>query len=111
MENKLIEVRNTCTCIVVLATKLTSEEARERAMLRRCGYGLNDPMILITDISSLSTAYSQYDWNNRSMFTAHQYIKDNWDKIETGDTVDVPMIRGESDTPLGTDIHPEEYYE
>jgi hypothetical protein len=45
------------------------------------------------------SAYDPYDWNDRTMQTAHNYIAKNFDDLSNGDVVDVEYILEETDEP------------
>lgn len=103
LENKILEVRDRATFISVLAVQMNpafpNGEWIETLHLRRCGYGDGD-MILMTRLDGSGKATTDpYDWNDRTMQTAHQYITANWSLLKTGDVVDVEYILKETESP------------
>ena len=107
METKLLEVRDRATFIPVIAVLMTAmhkEEAgevysfAEEFMLRRAGYSLESPLVALSYAKADGRPfdYDPYSWSNRTMQTAHRYIQEHWNELESGDVVDVEFILGES---------------
>ena len=44
-------------------------------------------------------AYDAYDWRDRTMQVAHDYIEKNWGDLVDGAVVDVQFILGETAAP------------
>ena len=100
MEVKLFEVRDAGTFIPVIAILLGHRREPERYLLRRCGYDLNRPNIMMTLLSGERSASCDiYHWNNRTLRRAHQHLYEKWDEMESGEVVDVEFIQGLTDTP------------
>lgn len=100
MNSKMFEVRDRGTCISVVATKLQSPNKSEEFLLGRAGFhGNGFPSVLLTHMETFESTYDAYKWNNRSMMTAHRYIQQNFDNLETGDVIDVEYILGETKVP------------
>lgn len=93
METKLIEIRDRGTFIPAMATKVAGSE---HWLLKASGYG-HRPYIILTKLTGPECQYDPYKWGNaRTMQTAHQYIIDHWDQLQSGDMVDVRVLLGES---------------
>lgn len=104
MEVKLLEVRDRATFIPVMAISVEDSNDAQRYLLRRAGYGLdNPPQIILTQIAGGDgrATCDPYDWGGgaRTMQHAHQWIIDNWVKLGDGDVVCVEHINGERDEP------------
>jgi hypothetical protein len=99
METKLFEVRDSCTFIPVLCIKLKQKTEEERYLIRKAGYSLDQVYILYTPlvgIQSKKCTYDQYEWDDRTHKTAHNYIIENWDKLQSGEVIDVQYILEET---------------
>jgi hypothetical protein len=106
MEAKTIEVRDAMTFIPVLAVNLKPGNLDDRYLLARAGYSPHPEeqaryVILIRIEGKMAAHYDPIDWSSdtRTMPTAHQYLIDHWDDVESGDIVDVQFILGETDEP------------
>jgi len=93
-ETKLFEVRDKMTMVGVLAVQLS---AADGYLARRCGYGA--PCVILTRLQGGRSCYDAYDWADRTMTTAHNYIQERWSELRTGEVVDVEYILGETSTP------------
>jgi selenophosphate synthetase-related protein len=93
MESKLLEIRDAGTFIPVLAVSIAREDGY---LARRAGFGSR--CIYLVHLEGHHCAYNPYDWTNRTMCQAHQYIERNWDVLESGDVIDVEFILGETTT-------------
>lgn len=105
METKLFEVRDRGTCMSVIAIKIDAlgSEDRERKILRHAGYGR--ALILFGTAKGGPFYYDPYSWGNeRTRFTAHKYVEQNWDDLSSGEVIDVPFILGESTELMGSDL-------
>jgi hypothetical protein len=99
MDVKMLEVRDKGTFIPVMCVEMKSENQDDRYLLRRLGYSEDNHFIQLVWISREETQYDPFKWNDRTMYTAHKYITQNWHKISCGDVIDVEYILGETDTP------------
>ena len=106
METKLFEVRDRGTCMSVMATAMDTMancSERERKILKHAGYGRR--LILFGVAHGGPFSYDPYDWGNeRTRFTAHRYVEQNWDDLSSGEVIDVPFILGESTELMGSDL-------
>jgi hypothetical protein len=94
MKVKWIEIRDKATFIPALAVEISSDDGY---LARRAGFGSR--MIQVIHFASGRTAYSPYDWTNRTMQVAHNFVAEFWDKIESGAVIDVQFILGETRAP------------
>ena len=100
LETKLFEVRDRCTYIPVMATKLVTNNIKEKYTLGRAGYSNQYPVIMLVRIEKPEAHNDAYGWqNSRTMKEAHLYIAKNFDTLTSGDVVDVEFICGETDKP------------
>jgi len=101
MENKILEVRDSCTFIPVLAILMKPENDIESYYLNRSGYSPNQNLVIVIRLDDNKCANSPYDWGNmsRTMPIAHNYIEKHWNELKTGDVVCVEYILGERKTP------------
>lgn len=100
MEVKLFEVRDRHTflpCIGILTAPGVDDDYKERWLLRQAGYG--GPIVLFGRLRGETFNYDVYEWRDRTMETAHAYVTANWDRLSTGDVVDVEFILGETTAP------------
>ena len=78
---------------------------RERYLLRRAGYGFEEPcsvMLCRMDANGLArcASYDPYSWGQcGTMPTAHKYIVDYWGELRSGAVIDVEFIAGETKSP------------
>lgn len=96
METKMFEIRDRATFMPVLATKMISDQPAEHYLCRRLGFGEDDPLIMVTRITDSKSQYASYAWGDRTCSTAHKYIEEHFDELETGAVVDVEYILGET---------------
>lgn len=98
MKTLVLEVRDRLTCIPVMAIQMAADDPTQAFYLRRCGFsdGLGVILMKINDQAAHSDIY---DWRDRTMRHAHEYIIDNFDKLNHGDVIDVRTILGETAEP------------
>ena len=106
MEIKMFEVRDRATFIPVMAIKPNPRCEAERALLARGGFGRDAEAqqrytIVVKMNDSMGATYDPYAWVKcgRTMNHAHRHIEANWDKLASGDVVDVEFILGETAAP------------
>jgi hypothetical protein len=100
MITKLFEIRDRATFIPCFAILMESNEEVESYLLRRAGYGPATNMVIFGRADGHGKAfYDPYDYCDRTMKTAHQYIADNFHTLQTGDVVCVETILGERPEP------------
>lgn len=125
MEVKLFEVLDRGTVISVIVNKLLAshtirEEHKEgasmpfaREILLLQHSGLNMTGSYTTMLSYIGSGYARSEidphrWqdgiHDRTLFTAHNFIDENWDTLTSGDIVDVEVILGEKSEPSPTQM-------
>ena len=97
METKLLEIRDIGTRIMVICTKLQGEDITEKTMLKSAGFSPISRSILLVPMPSCKARYDPFELKDRTYFTAHRYIAYRWDKLQTGDVIDVEYILKETD--------------
>jgi hypothetical protein len=107
LEAKFIEIRDRLTFIPALALRLGSQNEAEDYLLARSGYRVSQPEkdgpVLVLQLQTCKAKSDPYDWGDRTMGSAHVYIVDNWERLQSGAVVDVEFILGESDAPVIAD--------
>jgi hypothetical protein len=100
MKVKAFELRDRGTFVPAIAIKLEANNDAELFLLRHAGYGPGKPMILLGSMNGGMFNYDAYDWGaNGTKFTAHQYIEEHFDELESGQVICTEYIRGERETP------------
>ena len=100
MKIKMFELRDKGTFIPVMCIKMDSRGAhQEDYLLGRAGFGKHTYLVQLVWMSAGKTQYDPFKWNDRTFYTAHKYITENWDKLISGDVIDVEFILGETDKP------------
>lgn len=102
MEIKLFEVRDRITFISAIAIKLGSNNESERFLLARAGFGLlnedQEKYILFGRLQDLKLEYN-FISDSRTMPVAHNYIRENWNDLKSGDVIDIEYVLGEVSKP------------
>lgn len=101
MITKILELRDSATFIPIMAIQLNTEDAKERYLCARAGFGqtnisFNQYIYIFPLNCSKSVNFDIYEWSDRTYFTAHKYVIENWDKLKIGDVIDVEFILGET---------------
>jgi hypothetical protein len=114
MKTKIFELRDKATCLVVVATKMEPESKdrsykeyeRELMLLRKLGFSdfKDNPLVMLTLPNSGKNYYIPYQWNDRTLQTAHKYIQDNFDELEQDDVIDIEYILGETNQVKPTEV-------
>lgn len=105
MKTKIVEIRDDATCIIAIATLIDSDGTREYKLLRRAGYSVSDPkLVILTKLENCESNYDPYNWSDRTMLTAHRFIASNWNDIPNGSIIDVRFILGESNKIADSDV-------
>lgn len=114
MKTKFIEIRDSGTCIAALAMKMIAEDDGVSAMtetrfMKRCGFSQEYPAVILMRLDDQKATCDPYDWHSlgmglRTMQTAHDWINQHFDEIESGQVVDVEFILGERDKPKTPEI-------
>ena len=101
MELKLFEIRDAGTFIPMYAFKFIHMTEQEVYLARRSGYEEEGSLIAFGSLQNPEeTHYDPICWSyGRTRQVAHEYIRDNWNILKSGDVIDVEWILGERDTP------------
>ena len=103
---KCVEIRDHATCIPAIAFKMIAADAIEDSFLWCCGYPRDGSGVVLMKLHDQRAHSDPYDWvGNRTMRVAHLWIEQWWDRIESGDVVDVRVILGETAVPASPEIH------
>ena len=102
LQTKLFEIRDSATFIPVLAVRLSDEHANdaERYLLERAGWRTlpKDTTLLLVRLGQEERGTRLYasSWPSgvRTMRLAHEYISAYFEKLETGEVIDVEFIMG-----------------
>lgn len=99
METKLFQVLDNMTDITVMVTKLTSINKRTVKLCIHSGYYGRDYFFYTPLLGRCPevTRYGYKSWNDRTNSVAHEYIEENWDKLEDGSIINVKFILGEEE--------------
>jgi hypothetical protein len=100
MTSKTVEIRDVATFIPALAIRLDPATERDRYLLARAGYP-REPQRQAEFIVLMRLAGGNgqatcdpYDWTNRTMHVAHQWLLEHFEEIESGAVVDVEYLLG-----------------
>ena len=111
MNVKLFEVRDIATFIPCWAIRMAPtrvhalgidiEYREEKYLLRRSGFGFDNPLVMFGRLDGGESQYDPHAWNGRArtMPIAHQHITAHWNELESGDVIDVQFILGEMTEP------------
>lgn len=108
MQNKLFELRDRATFIPVMAIHIDGNcTDQENWLLWRSGYGNGEDRnyVYLINLQTGEGQYDPYKWGycSRTMRESHRYIEEHFDKLQTGDVIDVEYILGESATKKTTE--------
>lgn len=107
METKLFEVRDRGTFLPVLCVKLEPVNEPDRYLLAMAGYGLRQEKqaqyilmgkLQTGDLKCTSSDHAGYP-TVRTLPMAHHHIQKHWEKLTSGDVIDVEFILGEVAEP------------
>ena len=98
IEVKLFEVRDRATFMPAMATQARSSDEKEIYLLKSSGFS-NSPLIVLYFLELNEGHWDAYHWGDRTRFTSHQYIQENWEKLKSGDVIDIEYILGETPEP------------
>lgn len=99
VETKLIELRDSATFIPAIATLMESGDTKERYLLNRAGYRGTRCVLLTSLLGGRRVEYDCYSWDCDPWRTAHNWLTDHWDEVQTGDVIDAEFLRGETKQP------------
>ena len=106
MQTKMIEIRDTATCIPALCIRMEAGNKIEKRYLWRCGYPDHGGEVVLMHLSSQKATVDPYDWPGgaRTLPVAHDYIRNHWAELSDGDVVDVRVIAKEEALPAEAEI-------
>ncbi len=100
MQVKMFEIRDYATFFPVICIKPgIDDEGGDEYLLKRSGYDLSESrrtVIMMHGQEVSRCEYNPFNWGDRTFHNAHLHIKENWEKLNTGDVIDVEFILGES---------------
>lgn len=99
MEVKLFEVRDRATCFPVMCTRMRTNNLIEQRYLDMSGYGTDSHCVMMIRMNSGGAHYDPYSWGDRTHKAAHVAIERYWDKLKTGDVIDVRYLLKEEPSP------------
>ena len=99
MKTKLFEIRDRGTFMPAMATLATGDDRHEQYLLMMSGFGHISPLIILYSLELNEGHWDAYHWGDRTRNTAHKYIQENWEKLKSGDVIDVEYILGETHEP------------
>lgn len=112
MISKIVEIRDSGTFIPALAVKLGSNIEQERWLLSSSGFGLTfedqAQYVVLCKINGGEPCACHIDpfaWgqNPRTMFVAHQWLREHFDELHFGGVIDVEYILGMREAPKTSD--------
>jgi hypothetical protein len=102
---KTVEIRDAGTMIPALAIRLVPVTEQDRYLLGRAGYGTSAvAQSAYVILARLSGGYGYatcdpHDWDTMTMISAHHWLIEHFDEIESGAVVDVEFISGKTSAP------------
>lgn len=109
MKAKVLEIRDRGTYLPVLAVKLEPSNMHECGLLARAGFGpMPSDQAEYVVLSRINGGHGElncdpYDWCDRTLKTAHNYIVRHFDDLKPFETVDVEYILGEKAFPASSE--------
>lgn len=101
MTTKLFELRDEGTFIPVIAVQLNPRNEQERYLCARSGYGRTPEAqrgyVLLAPLQGghrLTYDPFGHESRGRTVRTAHQYIIEHFDELDTGSVIDVEVLLG-----------------
>jgi hypothetical protein len=76
---------------------MKGETLVERGMMAASGWANHSESVMLTSMSDYETRCDPFVKKDRTYFTAHRYIQENWKNLRSGDVVDVQFILGETE--------------
>lgn len=101
---KTFEIRDNATKIPVMAVKIDmyALDKPDFEQFRDAGWAADErEIVYVIELPTpCRAAFDPFDWqtNSRTFCDAHIYIKTEWDKLVSGQVIDVEFINGEKDT-------------
>lgn len=103
MQVKTFEILDSLTFIPCIAVCLSPKNEAEEYLSGRTGFGITPEaqagFVILLKMTGNMQTYDPVVWGCRTMTTAHRYIRENFEKLESGDVIDVQFILGETKEP------------
>ena len=112
IETKIFEVRDRATCMPVIATRLVSVDMQtddptlpsEVKLIERAGFSNDFPQVVVHFLEPDEGSWDASKWSSRTRHVSHKHIANNWNKLNTGDVIDVEFILGETKQPKISEV-------
>ena len=94
MQTKLFNLKDDGTRMRILCINFNiddTDDYLEKEILSLSGYS-SFPVIGLLDLESQEFNTDSFKWMNRTLHVAHEYICDNYDILNSGDTINIPNI-------------------
>lgn len=97
MKTWVIEIRDHATCIPALAIQMQADTQAEAYWIhQRCGHR-NGSGLALMKLNDAHANFDPYDWSDRTMQTAHLWLRDHMDELRDCMVVDVRVVLGEAE--------------
>lgn len=102
MQTKTFRLLDIGTQIPALAVRLDSDNEADRELLRLAGWGTPEQQARVVLVSrfrgsEVEAHASPFKWQEETMLQAHLFLRDHFDELESGATVDVEKIAKQSE--------------
>lgn len=106
---KMIEIRDSMTCIAALAIQMFPTDDVEKRFMNRCGFPKDGSSIILMSLYDQKATNDPFEWESlgkgqRTFQTAHHWILRHFTEIQSGDVVDVQYILDETTAPKTPEI-------
>jgi hypothetical protein len=98
-ETKYFEIRDWMTHLPAFAVRLNPLMKADARLHRGMHWRLGDTPVYLVHPGVQVAHHSPHGWRDRTMCTAHEYIVEHWDELESGAVIDVEYILGETLCP------------
>lgn len=107
MKTIAVEIHDRMTFVAGLAVKLESTDPIEIWLMWKGGYHpqANETFVALIHLGRGEGKVDPHEWKDRTMNEAHKYIVKNFDKLTTGDIIDVEFILGETTAKKTTEYN------
>lgn len=99
MTPKFIEIRDRMTFIPALALHMDHSGGPGDRLMWRAGFPEGNDQVILVNLDRVEAQVDPYEWGDRTMMTAHNYVRDHWADVQDGQVVDVEYILGETPAP------------